>query len=226
MAYQGDLSRAFVENQTVNVQGMGLYQLRLFSPGSLVLTSGKVLACDPLAFWQHEPFERPIATGSYPVILSLAKDLERGGERTAFARLQIRENEIPVRWEMALKPGQDMEALAPDHFWGYGVDAGMGCFMDSEGVATWQVMVDNNDAVLLAQMEAEPVPEDLISFALRKNSLNRTDWSNFVIDPISGRNVIIFGSGWGDGSYPSYWGFNVADEVVCLVTDFCMLDND
>ena len=33
-----------------------------------------------------------------------------------------------------------------------------------------------------------------------------------------------FTSGYGDGSYGSYWGFDDNDEVVCLVTDFLVLN--
>jgi hypothetical protein len=36
--------------------------------------------------------------------------------------------------------------------------------------------------------------------------------------------VIAFSSGWGDGSYPSFWGYDADSQPVALVTDFGVLD--
>jgi hypothetical protein len=33
----------------------------------------------------------------------------------------------------------------------------------------------------------------------------------------------MFESGWGDGVYISYWGFDANDAPACLVTDFSVL---
>lgn len=39
----------------------------------------------------------------------------------------------------------------------------------------------------------------------------------------NGGNLIAFDSGWGDGGYPSYFGYDAHDHLVCLVTDFYVL---
>ena len=44
------------------------------------------------------------------------------------------------------------------------------------------------------------------------------------MDETTGVNIIAFSSGWGDGCYPSYWGYDAADQRVALVTDFGVLD--
>jgi hypothetical protein len=41
-------------------------------------------------------------------------------------------SESPVPWEMALRPGEDLAELRRNQFFGYGVDAGMGCFVDAQ----------------------------------------------------------------------------------------------
>ena len=38
----------------------------------------------------------------------------------------------PVRWEMAVWPGQDPTELEADQFFGYGVDSGTGSFLDAD----------------------------------------------------------------------------------------------
>ena len=39
----------------------------------------------------------------------------------------------------------------------------------------------------------------------------------------AGGNLIAFSSGWGDGSYASFFGYDAHDNLVCLVTDFRVL---
>jgi hypothetical protein len=36
--------------------------------------------------------------------------------------------------------------------------------------------------------------------------------------------VIVFSSGWGDGSYPSYFGLDAEGTPLVLMTDFQILD--
>lgn len=36
--------------------------------------------------------------------------------------------------------------------------------------------------------------------------------------------LLFFSSGDGDGAYPSYWGFDDAGQLCCLMTDFRILD--
>ena len=55
------------------------------------------------------------------------------GGRTACAMVKFC-SESPVRWEMALRPGEDLAELRRNQFFGYGVDAGMGCFVDAQVV--------------------------------------------------------------------------------------------
>jgi hypothetical protein len=38
--------------------------------------------------------------------------------------------------------------------------------------------------------------------------------------------VIVFQSGYGDGFYASYWGFDAEGQLVCLVTDFDLFYED
>jgi hypothetical protein len=47
-------------------------------------------------------------------------------------------------------------------------------------------------------------------------------WANIVVNHESGANVIIFSSGWGDGGYASFWGFDQSGNISSLVTDFAL----
>lgn len=37
-------------------------------------------------------------------------------------------------------------------------------------------------------------------------------------------SIAMFSSGWGDESYPSFWGYDENGEVACLVTDFLVTE--
>jgi hypothetical protein len=39
-------------------------------------------------------------------------------------------------------------------------------------------------------------------------------------------NLIAFSTGWGEGDYISYWGYDEKDQVCCLVIDFALFDDD
>jgi hypothetical protein len=45
------------------------------------------------------------------------------------------------------------------------------------------------------------------------------------LDDATGTNMIAFSSGWGDGCYASYRGYDADDKIACLVTDFDVLDH-
>jgi len=49
------------------------------------------------------------------------------------------------------------------------------------------------------------------------------NWGSVIVCEDTRLNVVMFSSGYSDGFYASYWGFDADDNVVCLVTDFNVL---
>src|SRR4051794_1533653 len=80
-----------------HLAGMALFQHRI---GDLLLPTGKLVACDPVAYPETEPFSLSLPEGRFPVILSVARIQD--DQRVAFAIIQFR-TDAPVRWE-ALSP--------------------------------------------------------------------------------------------------------------------------
>jgi hypothetical protein len=103
-----------------------------FKVGELVLTSGKLVASDPLPSPDSEPFPANFLPGSYPVILSIAHILENNNDRrVAFAMLCLSE-QTPVRGEMATLAGEELSSLEEGEFFDYAVGSGTGCFVDAD----------------------------------------------------------------------------------------------
>lgn len=40
---------------------------------------------------------------------------------------------LTVTWELVVRPGEDLRILRYDEYFGFGVDSGMGCFVDEAG---------------------------------------------------------------------------------------------
>lgn len=106
--------------------------LEFLNLGELVLPTGKMIACDPLAnLYDSLPVTKTVNPGKYPGLICVAKT-ERSGDRYAFAKLELSRDRA-VRWEMALTDQQDIGQLKEDsEYYGFPIDAGLGCFCDSE----------------------------------------------------------------------------------------------
>lgn len=170
--------------------------------GELVLTSGQIVVADPfLTSFENGnlPLSRTAPVGTFPVELSLAQF--ETDQRVACARVRFSPDAIATRWEVALFEGQTEDDAS--ELPGYGVDAGTGCFFD----AATRGAVD----------------ETLANEWLAAHHANYVDTWSWHVAPLGGHNVVMCSSGWGDGVYASWWGFDEAGNVVELVTDFDVL---
>jgi len=186
--------------------------LRSEELADLHIHTGRIVACDPLVSHSNA-FELAVPPGSYPVIAWIHTD----EERIAAAELKLSAAKA-VHWEMATKPGQNISELKEGYKYGYSVDTGLGCYGD---IAAIQLMNEIEDKL------ADELGDDFISFyddALADVlALNNDEWGELIVNEQSGLNVIMFSSGYGDGFYTSYWGYDEAGQIVSLVTDFNIL---
>lgn len=198
-----DFAAAFVDGQTfLSITG-GTCRVAVREVGKLVVTSGRIVVCDPCYGGGKRPLARTVPPGKYPVVLCAAEG------RIACAMLRLRKAK-PARWEIALWPGQSPEGLEGDQFYGYGVDAGTGSFLDAEQDKYLDALTEENEP--LFDYKARTRDDPFVG-----------EWAERVFDSKTGGNLIAFTSGEGDGRYPSYWGLDRDGEPVCLVTDFGLL---
>lgn len=233
-----DVARMFTAGERFAFPGGQFGTVMVTPPVELSLPSGRIVACDPftgLGAYGGDPFTVSVPPGRYPVTASLieittpddldpesepefepepepepgrAAEPERPHRRVAAARLAIRDEPVVV-WEQAVVPEQDLGALGADEFYGYGVDAGTGCFVDAEAVEPLGDF-ESDTETLMAAFEA-------------------MEWSAGVVAltaPDSGHNLVAFSSGWGDGVYPTWIGRTATGEVACLVTEFFVIPDD
>ncbi|WP_375493609.1 DUF4241 domain-containing protein [uncultured Nostoc sp.] len=191
----------------------------IFTPhnvGELVLTSGRLVACDPLVNPDSDPFKVTLIPGRYSVILSIAHIQNNNDRRVAYAMLCLSQ-QTPVRWEIATSANEDedLSSFSQEESFGYPVDSGTGCFMDADAA---QII---NDSIYSAKARAENWNYQ-IECTLKKNYSPTWDWANICVDSSTQVNVIAFHSGWGDGIYPTYFGYDAKNNIVNVITDFSL----
>ena len=157
----------------------------------LLHTTGEIAAYDPLTESDAKSFTMRVPAGAWPVEVLLGE--RRGDTRVVLARVRFAETE-PTRFELALVEGQDVRTLGANETFGYGVDAGVGCFAgDGSAGSEW------------------------ILETLRKN--DEMTWSYAVSE-----GLIAFSSGYGDGVYSSYVAYDAEGQLVSLTTNFSGFD--
>lgn len=178
--------------------------------GKINLPTGKIVANDPLSLYENEPFERTVPPGEYPVMLYILH--LNDDQRVAFAEIRFTEK-LPADFELALIPDDDVSKLGDDDFFGYGVDSGTGGFMDELTCGELEKVMDESDDYMFDSLE-DAVAESYVATYSTAN----------ICLPDSNHNVVAFSSGFGDGAYPSYWGYDDIGELCCLITDFRIIE--
>jgi len=172
--------------------------IEVMDAGTLRMPSGRLVATDPA--WiddRDQPFTVTVPPGEYPVRLSVARFADNPEhKRVAAAKLVIRD-ENAQSWEMALLPEQDPRTLLDTEFYGFGVDAGMGCFYDASATLAF------------ARLDRSNVLGDAITAPMS--------------DLESGTNLIAYHSGWGDGAYPTWIGRAAGGRVTCFIADMLLM---
>ncbi len=178
----------------------------------LYVPSGRIIACDPLVPMDTQPFTTVVPVGTHPVEIAIAR-FPNEDERIAAARVRF-SNEAPAQWLMALREGQNPATLKEDESFGYGVDAGMGCFMDAESWVIYDQRLEED-----SQNPNASYYDDVIAKEVAVNYKHTRDWTDHHPRAGDPHNVVMFSSGFGDGIYSSYFGMRDG-RPICLLTEF------
>ncbi len=187
----------------------GRMHIEKIEAGKLKLATGRIIAADPILLYDDECYSEHVKPGTYTVNIYVGR-AEKRIIQTIAAEIRINENE-PVKWEMALLEGESAKGFGHDEFMGYEVENGLGCFMDEKVMEMLDVMSE----------EQLSDYENKLMDAVRKNDYSCAD---IIMDKKSTLNIIVFASGWNEGTFPTYCGFDKNNNLSRLVTDFMVIE--
>lgn len=224
------ISRSEVDTEKIARQFVKTETRFFLTVGTVDVPSGKVIVADPLCYMFGEHviapvLKREIPRGSYPADIAICRN-ENVGIRMCTARLRIKDTEA-VRYELAESEEETAAAKCRDGVMhGFPVDAGMMCFIDAGAAKNYADFLgkwhkenpgknhyDDYFAAFFAESDKK-LP------AYQREGGDFIEWTN----PDSGERMVQISSGFGDGFYQSYWGFDESGEVCELIVP--MVDPD
>jgi len=199
--------RAFFPGTHLN---MDSFRIDFYSVdiGKINIESGKIIACDPIVMQDAKPFTQLFPIGQFPVQLAIAKI--KDDERVAYSRIIFSDSSV-VKWEFALIEGQKQDSIYGENFYGYGVDAGIGMYIDEKANTAFKLFskADNNiwSKIFIDEMDKH----------------YRNTWQ-YVIHKFNAHNFASFSTGYGDGRYATYIGYDKKENPCMILTDFGLVE--
>jgi hypothetical protein len=145
-----------------------------------------------------DPFNKPFSVAVAPDTYPVLLSLIN--DDVALVMINFAEGP-PVRWQRA----------KPEVF---SVDSATGCLMDHKVSRFLHRKAEDDKYDRYSRRFQDALEE--------KGGL----WGSCCVDRSIGANVVLFRTWGGDGTFPSFFGYNASGEVVCLVTDmFLCFDN-
>lgn len=186
--------------------------------GNVSLPSGKIVVRDPLVDLNgnQSPYFIQAPKGDFPVTIAVVKS-EDWGDRYAVVKVEFTK-EKPIVYREALVGIEELEGVTEDDYFGFGVDAGLGCIADKEVLPFVDKFVDETDLdnfyddyfAALFEQSYKDYP---------KNQRDAGDWINWKV-PNTEYRIPMFASGFGDGIYPVYFAYDNNDSICGLYIQF------
>lgn len=211
-----------------NEKKIGEMEIDTLEIGEVNLPTGEILACDPLVeLGEAKTYIQKTPVGKFPVKICVVPSKDYG-DRYACVKVKFNKNK-PVVYELAVTGNEkEMDKAGEDNFYGFGVDAGMGCVADKksqdEYSKYWKKLEEEEEA----DNPFDDIFDDLLIENAKKYPKYQRDygdWANFII-PDTDLNIPIFASGWGDGDYPCYFGYDEKGELCGFYIHFIDIERE
>ena len=186
--------------------------IETFEVGNLYLTTGKLVLCDPLITSEMPTFTTDFPKGEFPVLVH--KEIE--SNCIAYVEVVFSNSEITT-WKLATSEGQIIDDLQEGEIFGYPVESGMGCLMDLE---------TQQNLNLLEQHLFKRKGNDFMGiyeeffhehFYQEEGAINQYAFLKPNDDKPG--NLFAFETGYGEGFYATYIGFDQNDSPVKIVSE-------
>lgn len=204
------------------IQGKEIFILDM---GEIEFPTGDILVRDPLVWLNRDEkaYLTSVPRGKYRIETLVVK-LEEDHYRYALSRVRFTEN-VPKIYYEALKGDENLDDVDGDSIFGFNVDAGLATIVDIE---TRNAYCDFKDK-WYTENPNKNIYDDFFAEVFAKNAEENPvyqreggDWINFKI-PNSELSIPMIQSGFGDGRYPVYFGYDENGELCDLVVEYIYL---
>ena len=201
------------------VQGKKLFVLPM---GSVHFPTGNILVRDPLVYLHRneEPYLQKAPVGIFP-LETLVAEIEEDHYRYVATRVKF-SDERAVVYREALTGNEALEDADGDSFFGFNVDAGLATVVD---VKTRDAYCDFEDAWITENPDKN-IYDDYFAKEFEKSYAQNPrfqrdggDWINYPLERTD-LSVPMIQSGFGDGRYPVYFGYDKNGTVCDLVIEY------
>jgi len=203
-------SKNFVENPL----------LETYEVGEIHISSGFIVASDPLISPDHFAFTQEFPKGDFSVLIHK----ERESNCIAYAEIVFDKNKIAENWKLALSDNQNIEDLKDEEIYGYLVESGMGSFMDKDAQNSLNVL----EQELFHKKGADfmGIYEEFFHSHFFDENGAIDQFS--ILKPYNDKreNIVAFETGYGEGFYATCIGYSKDNQVVKLISEFIEISMD
>lgn len=204
------------------------YQMDIIELGLIKFPTGEFLVRDPLVYLpdrDESSYLRKVPIGDYPLTIAVAK-IEENHYRFAAARVLFTDKPIAT-YEEALRGEETFGEIVPgDTFYGFSVDAGLAAIADVETRNRYCDFCEKWETQNPDKNIYDDYFSEVFAHSYQKNpkyQRSAGDWINWTI-PDTELSLPMFASGWGDGTYPVYFGLDENGEVCQLIVELISLE--
>lgn len=182
-----------------------------------------------LAGGEYTPyFTERIPVGEYDVKASIAH--YGPGTYGSIAALKIEiTREEPVSFKMAVSEEQDISKPDEDHFYGFSIESGFAFIGDVEVVNEYCEILeefDENEEVTFPAIEYYAAEiEKQLEYSYKKYPEYHVDYIDYTV-PGTEHHMTFMHTGYGDGVYPVYFGYDKNGGICCAVVEFIFASDE
>lgn len=194
----------------------------LLDVGTVNIPTGNILVCDPLVYLNRDekPYFEKVSAGVFPLTISVV-EIEEDHYRYAAVRVQFN-NEDAVEFIEALKGNENLDDFGEGEYFGFNVDAGLATVVDIKTKDAFCSFREKWEKENPDKNIYDDFFDDEFKKSYQKNPKYQReggDWINFEI-PGSDLSIPMIQSGFGDGVYPVYFGYDKNNQICQVVIRF------
>ena len=196
--------------------------IHILNMGEVNFPTGNIMVLDPLVYLtkNSKPFFTKVPIGVFPLTIAVV-EIEQDHYRYAAVKVGFNDNKVKYFIE-ALYGNENFEDFEEGNFFGFNVDAGLGTIVDVTTKDAYCAFADkwekeNTDKNIYDDLLAEEFAK-----SYKKNPKYQRkdgDWINYKI-PKTDLTIPMFQSGFGDGTYPVYFGYDKDNDICQAIIEF------